>query len=458
MTETAARAVARGRRDRRRAIPRSCTRTAMSDAARSRLVTYSTKPRGGVVHTLALAEALHAPPACPCTSWRSATPGSGFFRPTRRSPYTIVPAPPPADDPRRAGLRLRRRARARAAARSRRRFASRAHPGLHLGPRGRAGPRRAAPGSAVVAHRAPRRRLHDPGADRLPAPGHRSSPTAVLVVSERLAGDRCARVRRRAREVVHNGVDVARFAPIRDPGRRPAARPGRGRGPVRSSSRSAGSSRARAASRCSRRSPALSASDGSGARCWRSSAATRSRTTSEYRDGRWSALARARPARSGDDVVLLGTVPDAETAPAGTHAADALAFPSVKEGWGLAVLEAMSAELPVVATDLPVFREYLVPDRDALMPPVGDVPALAGALHAVATDARPARRPRRRRSAGRRAVQLAGLRRGASGRLLGLLPASSVSRRRAAAGPVPAGRGGSAGRCDATTIRHDSVV
>jgi len=34
-----------------------------------------------------------------------------------------------------------------------------------------------------------------------------------------------------------------------------------------------------------------------------------------------------------------------------------------------------------------VFREYLVPDRDALMPPVGDVPALAGALHAVATDA-----------------------------------------------------------------------
>ena len=67
--------------------------------------------------------------------------------------------------------------------------------------------------------------------------------------------------------------------------------------------------------------------------------------------------------------------------------ADALAFPSVKEGFGLAVLEAMSAELPVVASDLSVFREYLVPDRDALMPPVGDVPALADALHAVATDA-----------------------------------------------------------------------
>jgi glycosyltransferase involved in cell wall biosynthesis len=66
---------------------------------------------------------------------------------------------------------------------------------------------------------------------------------------------------------------------------------------------------------------------------------------------------------------------------------DALAFPSVKEGFGLAVLEAMSADLPVVTSDLPVFREYLVAGRDALMAPVGDVAALADAMHAVATDA-----------------------------------------------------------------------
>ena len=89
--------------------------------------------------------------------------------------------------------------------------------------------------------------------------------------------------------------------------------------------------------------------------------------------------------RLDDDVVLLGTVPDAEL-PGWYAAADVLAFPSTKEGWGLAVLEAMSAGLPVVASDLPVFREYLQPGRDALMVPVDDAGALAAALASVLDD------------------------------------------------------------------------
>src|SRR5690606_26391220 len=87
----------------------------------------------------------------------------------------------------------------------------------------------------------------------------------------------------------------------------------------------------------------------------------------------------------GEDVVELGTVPEDEMA-AWYAAADVLAFPSVKEGFGLAALEAMAAGLPVVTSDIPVFREWLVPGRDALLAPVGDEEALATALATVLDD------------------------------------------------------------------------
>jgi glycosyltransferase-like protein len=99
----------------------------------------------------------------------------------------------------------------------------------------------------------------------------------------------------------------------------------------------------------------------------------------------------------GSDVVQLGTVPEAEM-PGWYAAADVLAVPSTKEGWGLAVLEAMSAGLPVVASDLPVFAEYLRPGEDALFVPVGDAAALSEALAGVLDD--PARAARLR-AAGR---------------------------------------------------------
>ena len=56
------------------------------------LVTYSVKPRGGVVHTLHLAEALHQA-GYPVRVVALGNPGAGFFRPVR-APCTIVPAPP----------------------------------------------------------------------------------------------------------------------------------------------------------------------------------------------------------------------------------------------------------------------------------------------------------------------------------------------------------------------------
>ncbi|MFR9806733.1 MSMEG_0565 family glycosyltransferase [Pseudonocardia sp. RS010] len=84
----------------------------------------------------------------------------------------------------------------------------------------------------------------------------------------------------------------------------------------------------------------------------------------------------------GRDVVELGTLTDAELA--GWYAAaaghGALCYPSTAEGFGLVAIEAMALGVPVVAADLPVFREHLTDGVDALLPAVGDEEALAAAL------------------------------------------------------------------------------
>ena len=65
---------------------------ALLGGAEIALVTYSTKPRGGVVHTLSLAEALQRA-GLRVHIVTLGEPGSGFFRPTS-VPFTVVPAPP----------------------------------------------------------------------------------------------------------------------------------------------------------------------------------------------------------------------------------------------------------------------------------------------------------------------------------------------------------------------------
>lgn len=85
------------------------------------------------------------------------------------------------------------------------------------------------------------------------------------------------------------------------------------------------------------------------------------------------------------DVRLLGVVAD-DQMPALYHAADALAFPSVKEGWGLVVLEALASGLPVLASDLPVFHEYLRSGENALLVDPLDEGALADGLLQLARE------------------------------------------------------------------------
>jgi glycosyltransferase-like protein len=68
------------------------------------------------------------------------------------------------------------------------------------------------------------------------------------------------------------------------------------------------------------------------------------------------------------------------------RAADVFAFPSIKEGFGLAALEALAAELPLVASDIDVFRSFLAHGESALLTPAGDGAALGRALGRVARD------------------------------------------------------------------------
>jgi glycosyltransferase-like protein len=93
------------------------------------------------------------------------------------------------------------------------------------------------------------------------------------------------------------------------------------------------------------------------------------------------------------NIRVLGSLPDDEIESL-YRAADAFAFPSTKEGFGLAALEALASGLPVVASALDEFAAYLSDGLSALLVPVGDGDALGAALAQLARS--PATRARLR--------------------------------------------------------------
>ena len=92
----------------------------------------------------------------------------------------------------------------------------------------------------------------------------------------------------------------------------------------------------------------------------------------------------ARHGEGGGHCRVLGHVRDV---PSVLSAADMLISASRWEGFGLAVVEAMAASLPVAGTDVPGTREVVLPDRTGLLVPADDVVALADAVERLANDA-----------------------------------------------------------------------
>jgi phosphatidyl-myo-inositol alpha-mannosyltransferase len=94
-----------------------------------------------------------------------------------------------------------------------------------------------------------------------------------------------------------------------------------------------------------------------------------------------------REATAGDPrIEWLGRVTDAEAA-SRLRGADLFCAPSLHgESFGIVLLESMAAQTPVIASDLPGYRNVATPEVDALMVPPGDAPALAAAIRRVLTD------------------------------------------------------------------------
>ncbi len=85
------------------------------------------------------------------------------------------------------------------------------------------------------------------------------------------------------------------------------------------------------------------------------------------------------------------------------RAADCFVMSSLLEGFSSALIEAMAASLPVVATDAPGIREIVRAGEQGLLAPCGDAGALAAAMARMAEDAD--LRARSSKAARRTAVQ-----------------------------------------------------
>ncbi|MEW2546885.1 MSMEG_0565 family glycosyltransferase [Streptomyces sp. NPDC047002] len=350
------------------------------------LLSYSTKPRGGVVHTLALAEAL-ARTGQDVTVWTLGRDGDhGFYRQVDPAVRTrVVPfAPGPGEET--VGERVLR-----SIDTLRDAFAphARAYDIVHAQ-------------DCISANAAGRcvRTVHHIDHFTTPelAACHERAlvePYAHVCVSRSVAGELRAGWGIEA-AVIPNGVAYERFATT-DPAARARRRAQHGRyvltvGGIEP--RKGSLDLLEAYALLLEHDPALRLVVAGG------------ETLFDYRDyrARWEARARALDVAP----TVLGPVPEDDLPPL-VAAAEAFAFPSLKEGFGLAAMEALAAGVPLVVRDLPVLREVFGGAARFAAQPA----ALAGELAAAVDPEDPDRAARRfagRRLAARHTWRAAALR------------------------------------------------
>ncbi|GAA5070526.1 glycosyltransferase-like protein [Thermocatellispora tengchongensis] len=325
------------------------------------LLTYSTRPRGGVVHTLNLAEAL-AGLGQDVTVWTLGRGGDGgFFRPVAPAVRQVV-VPFPDREGEGVGARVLR-----SIAVLREAFGERAdeYDVVHAQ-------------DCISANAVTRclRTVHH--IDRFTTPElaacHEraiAEPYAHVCVSEAVAAE-LAEGWGIAATVIPNGVEAARFAEAAGDGEDAVAARRAWRARFGRYVLTVGGIEPRKGSLDLLEAYALVAGRVPGLRL----VIAGGETLFDYRGyrARWE----ERAAELGVTPEVLGPVPHGEL-PALVAAAAAFAFPSVKEGFGLAAMEALAAGVPLVTRDLPVLRDVF--GGAALF--AADVPGLAAALRSA---------------------------------------------------------------------------
>lgn len=79
-------------------------------------------------------------------------------------------------------------------------------------------------------------------------------------------------------------------------------------------------------------------------------------------------LAQQNNLKIGESLILPGVMAD-EDIPVLYRCANAFVFPSIKEGWGLVLLEAIASELPIITSNIPPFTEFLEKKSALLVDP-----------------------------------------------------------------------------------------